>query len=112
MIGEEVDLNGPMKFSRWWENINWRKDIVWTFLKTVTISQTFIAGLTTKIKYEKLNTTAIRPDILSMQPNQKFSGAICMGDSFGYFNFGKMKLFVEKVSSVPETDAMLTTVIW
>jgi hypothetical protein len=22
MIGEEVDLNGPMKFSRWWENIN------------------------------------------------------------------------------------------
>jgi len=21
MIGEEVDLNGPMKFSRWWENI-------------------------------------------------------------------------------------------
>jgi hypothetical protein len=19
MIGEEVDLNGPMKFSRWWE---------------------------------------------------------------------------------------------
>jgi len=22
MIGEEVDLNGPMKFSRWWEKIN------------------------------------------------------------------------------------------
>jgi hypothetical protein len=22
MIGEEVDLNGQMKFSRWWENIN------------------------------------------------------------------------------------------
>jgi hypothetical protein len=21
MIGEEVDINGPMKFSRWWENI-------------------------------------------------------------------------------------------
>jgi hypothetical protein len=21
MIGEEVDLNSPMKFSRWWENI-------------------------------------------------------------------------------------------
>lgn len=36
-------------------------------------------------------------DILSMKPNKKISGAICMGNSFGYFNFDKMKLFIEKL---------------
>ena len=69
----------------------------------IDISQTFITGLTAKIKSDKLNITAIRADILTMQLNQKFSGAICMGNSFGYFNFDKMKLFVEKVSSGLET---------
>ena len=65
----------------------------------VDISETFIKGLTEKIKREKLSITAIQGDILAFQIKQKFSGAICMGNSFGYFNFDKMKLFVENVSS-------------
>lgn len=71
----------------------------------IDISQTFIAGLTEKIKSNKLNITALQADILSMQLTQKFSGAICMGNSFGYFNFERMKSFVEKVSSSLEIGA-------
>lgn len=65
----------------------------------VDISQTFINSLTEKIKTEKLSVTAIQGDILTLQLNKKYSGAVCMGNSFGYFNFNRMKLFVEKVSS-------------
>lgn len=65
----------------------------------VDISQTFINGLSEKIKTDKLSINAILGDILTLQLNQKYSGAVCMGNSFGYFNFEKMKLFVEKVSS-------------
>jgi SAM-dependent methyltransferase len=64
----------------------------------IDISITFLAGLKEKIKSENLNIDAIQADILTMKLNQKFSGAICMGNSFGYFNFDKMKTFVEKVS--------------
>ncbi len=71
----------------------------------VDISQTFMAGLTEKIKLENLDINAINTDILTMQLHQRFSGAVCMGNSFGYFNFDKMKLFVEKVSSSLETGA-------
>lgn len=71
----------------------------------IDISKTFINGLTARIKSDKFNITAIRADILTMQLDQKFSGAICMGNSFGYFNFDKMKLFVEKVSSGLEAGA-------
>ncbi|MBA3693893.1 MAG: methyltransferase domain-containing protein [Acidobacteria bacterium] len=71
----------------------------------IDISQTFITGLTDKIKSEKLHIKAVQADILTIQLNQKFSGAVCMGNSFGYFSFDKMKLFVEKVSSSLEIGA-------
>ena len=65
----------------------------------IDISQTFIKGLTEKIIAEKLNIKAIQADILTVQLNEKFSGAVCLGNSFGYFNIDKMKLFIEKVST-------------
>ena len=65
----------------------------------IDISETFIKELTQKIRAEKLNINAIQADILNVQINEKFSGALCLGNSFGYFNIEKMKLFVEKVSS-------------
>ncbi len=71
----------------------------------IDISQTFITGLTKKIKSEKLPIKAVQADILTIDLNQKFSGAVCMGNSFGYFSFDKIKLFVEKVSSSLETGA-------
>ena len=71
----------------------------------VDISQTFIRGLTEKIKTEELPITAIQADILSLQLDQKYSAAICMGNSFGYFNFEKTSLFAEKVSSWRDTGS-------
>lgn len=71
----------------------------------IDISQTFVQGLTEKINSEKLNIKAIQADILAVQLNEKFSGAVCLGNSFGYFNFDRMKLFVEKVAASLETEA-------
>ena len=71
----------------------------------IDISSTFIQGLTEKINSERLNIKVIQADILTVQLNEKFSGAVCMGNSFGYFNFDRMKLFVEKVSSSLETGS-------
>jgi SAM-dependent methyltransferase len=65
----------------------------------IDISETFIKGLTEKIKSEKLNINAIQADILKVQFDEKFSGAVCLGNSFGYFSIDSMKVFVEKVSS-------------
>ena len=65
----------------------------------IDISETFIKGLTKKIFSEKLNIKAIQADILTIQLNETFSGAVCLGNSFGYFNIDRIKLFVEKVSS-------------
>lgn len=65
----------------------------------IDISMTFIDNLTAKVKAEKLTITPIKTDILKMQLSEQFSGAICMGNSFGYFNFSKMQIFIEKVAS-------------
>jgi cyclopropane fatty-acyl-phospholipid synthase-like methyltransferase len=71
----------------------------------IDISQTFVESLSEKINSERLNIKAIQADILTIQLNEKFSGAVCLGNSFGYFNIDRMKLFVEKVSSSLETGS-------
>ena len=71
----------------------------------IDISPTFIKGLTEKINSERLNIKVIQADILAIQLNENFSGAVCLGNSFGYFNIDKMKLFVEKVSSSLKTGS-------
>ncbi len=68
----------------------------------IDISKTFIDGLTEKIISENLNIHAIQADILKIQLNERFAGAVCLGNSFGYFNIESMKLFIEKVSSAIE----------
>ncbi len=71
----------------------------------IDISETFIKGLIEKINLQGLNIKAIQADILAVNLNEKFSGAMCLGNSFGYFNSDKMKLFVEKVAASLETGA-------
>ena len=65
----------------------------------VDISETFIATLTKNISTENLSIDAIHADILSVSLHETFAAAICLGNSFGYFEFSKMKLFVKKVSA-------------
>jgi cyclopropane fatty-acyl-phospholipid synthase-like methyltransferase len=66
----------------------------------IDISENFINNLRTKIDAEKLKIKAIQSDILHIQLDEKFSGAVCLGNSFGYFSADKMNLFVEKISSI------------
>lgn len=68
----------------------------------IDISETFIKKLYDKANSEKLNIKAIQADILTTPINERFSGALCLGNSFGYFDFEKMKIFIEKVSSCLE----------
>ena len=71
----------------------------------IDISETFITGLTENIHLQGLNIKAIQADILAINLHEKFSGAVCLGNSFGYFNFDKMKIFVEKVAASLETGS-------
>jgi cyclopropane fatty-acyl-phospholipid synthase-like methyltransferase len=65
----------------------------------VDISATFVKTLREKVKAEKLPIKVIEADVLEVNLEQQFMGAICMGNSFGYFDFDKMKVFVERVSA-------------
>jgi cyclopropane fatty-acyl-phospholipid synthase-like methyltransferase len=75
------------------------------FVTGVDISKTFIDGLTQRVEDEKLSVTPVLADILKMNLQQKFSGAVCMGNSFGYFSFDKMELFVKKISNCLDSGA-------
>jgi cyclopropane fatty-acyl-phospholipid synthase-like methyltransferase len=65
----------------------------------IDISERFIKNLNEKISADKLPVETILGDILTVDIKQKFAGAVCMGNSFGYFDVDKMKVFVDKVSS-------------
>lgn len=65
----------------------------------IDISERFIKSLRERIISERLNIKAIQADILAVQLSEKFSGALCLGNSFGYFDIERMRLFVEKVAS-------------
>jgi cyclopropane fatty-acyl-phospholipid synthase-like methyltransferase len=73
----------------------------------VDISETFLKKLKENIISKKLNIKVIHADILAVQLKETYSGAVCLGNSFGYFNFEKMKLFIKKVSSVLEPGSKL-----
>lgn len=68
-------------------------------LTGVDISATFVKNLNQKVKDQKLNIEVIEADVLKLKLTKQFSGAICMGNSFGYFDFDKMKVFVETVAA-------------
>ena len=71
----------------------------------VDISKTFMKNLNKKIKAEDLSITPVLANILEVRLITNFSGALCMGNSFGYFPFDKMKIFIEKVSYSLEKGA-------
>jgi cyclopropane fatty-acyl-phospholipid synthase-like methyltransferase len=64
----------------------------------VDISTTFIEKLIKNASAQALPVHCIREDILKVALKEKFAGAICLGNSFGYFNEDKMRIFTGKVS--------------
>lgn len=68
-------------------------------LTCVDISEHFITALDKKVKEENLPIRTIHGNILSMDLNGSYDGAYCMGNSFGYFDYRGMEIFVKKLSS-------------
>lgn len=65
----------------------------------IDISPTFLKSLNEQVITGNLTIKTIEANILDMQLDEKFSGAICLGNSFGYFDFDKMNVFIQKVSA-------------
>ncbi len=65
----------------------------------IDISEEFITGLTQKVEEEKLPIKVIQGNILSLELTGSFDGAYCVGNSFGYFDYEGMKVFVKKVAA-------------
>ena len=65
----------------------------------VDISETFITTLQQKTKDEKLNIHPVHTDVLRFKTEDQFSAAICMGNSFGYFEWKHMNTFIQNVAS-------------
>jgi cyclopropane fatty-acyl-phospholipid synthase-like methyltransferase len=68
-------------------------------LTSVDISEEFINGLKRKVEAQQLTIEVIHENILSLELKGSFDGAFCLGNSFGYFDFPGMEIFVNKVSS-------------
>ena len=68
-------------------------------LTAVDISEEFINGLKSKVEEQQLTVEVIQGNILLLELKGSFDGAICLGNSFGYFDFPGMETFVAKVSA-------------
>ncbi len=71
----------------------------------VDISTDFINGLKTKIQEQLLNIKVIHANVLLHQLAEDFDGAICLGNSFGYFKYEDMETFVQKLAAVLKPGA-------
>ncbi len=71
----------------------------------VDISQEFITGLTQKLKKEDLPIRVIRGNVLLIELPGTFDGAYCVGNSFGYFDYEGMKVFVRNVAAALKPGA-------
>jgi cyclopropane fatty-acyl-phospholipid synthase-like methyltransferase len=72
-------------------------------LTCVDMSERFLTGLDKIVKKENLPIEIIKGNILTLEISGSFDGAICMGNSFGYFDYDNIKLFVHKVASCLKT---------
>ncbi|MDO6431665.1 methyltransferase domain-containing protein [Flavitalea sp. BT771] len=69
------------------------------------ISETFIRSLQQKLEDQKLSIRVIHGNILTHSLTGSFDGAFCLGNSFGYFPYEQMELFVRKISGVLKPGA-------
>ncbi len=65
----------------------------------VDISEEFIKGLNQRVKEDNLSIQVIQGNILSFELTGSFDGAYCLGNSFEYFDYEGMKVFVKKVAA-------------
>lgn len=64
----------------------------------VDISDRFLLNLERQARTENMSISIYKGDMLEVDWGTGFSGAICMGNSFGYFSIVHMKQWIEKVA--------------
>ena len=74
-------------------------------MTAIDISDEFINSLKKKVAAQELNIGVIHANILSLELEDSFDGAFCMGNSFGYFTYPDMKIFIQKVSNLLKPNA-------
>ena len=68
-------------------------------LTGVDISEQFITGFKNKIKGNDIPIRILQGNILSLEIPGSYDGAFCMGNSFGYFDYQGMEIFVKKLAA-------------
>jgi cyclopropane fatty-acyl-phospholipid synthase-like methyltransferase len=71
----------------------------------VDISEHFLIKLRQRVKEQHLPVQVIHGNILSVELTGSFDGAYCLGNSFGYFDYEGMKVFVKKVAACLKTGS-------
>ena len=71
----------------------------------IDISEEFINGLREKVDKQQLTIDVIHANIVRHEITGSFDGAICLGNSFGYFQFEGMQAFVQKVAGALKPGA-------
>jgi cyclopropane fatty-acyl-phospholipid synthase-like methyltransferase len=74
-------------------------------MTSVDISDEYISNLNKLVSAEHLPINVIKGNILAIQLNDMYDGAFCFGNSFGYFKYEDMKIFVQKVAAVLKPGA-------
>lgn len=74
-------------------------------LTAIDISKEFINSLKKKVAEQQLNIKIIHANILSLELQDSFDGAFCIGNSFGYFPYADMQIFIQKVSNLLKPKA-------
>ena len=74
-------------------------------MTSVDISDEYISNLNKLVAAEHLPINVIGANILSVQLNDMYDGAFCFGNSFGYFQYEDMKIFVQKVADALKPGA-------
>ena len=74
-------------------------------LTCIDISERFLSALDKKVKEENLSIRTIHGNILSMDLTGAYDGAFCIGNSFGYFDYAGMVIFIKKLSACLKPNA-------
>ena len=72
---------------------------------SVDISNEYISNLNKIVNAEQLPVNAMQANVLSVQLTDIHDGAFCFGNSFGYFRYEDMKIFVQKVAAALKPGA-------
>lgn len=67
-------------------------------LTCVDISEEFIQTLTRRVTEANLHVHIMQGDILSLELTDSFDAAYCLGNSFGYFDYDGMDIFIKKIA--------------